>query len=293
MDINNISPYIRVALDSIIPPPWQLNERVIFDYELLYVKEGEINVTIEDEIYYGKPGDIFFIRPKQRHSIHINGNKPLRQPHIHFDFFYKTDSPKVKVSFKPLEQMSESELMLFRDDIADSFGIKFPGKIRIRKVDYFEKMLFDIIYEYNTKLPFYEISVKGLTVKLLTYLMREIYWSDNPTVYSNMEELRDIKEYLDCNFRRVVSLDELVERFNMSKYYLIRHFKRAFGMSPIQYHQLLRIEKVKEMIQYTNQSIGNIAEEFGFDSINAFSRSFKGLEGVPPSYYRKRGKREA
>lgn len=293
MDIHNISPYIRVALDSIIPQPWQLNERVIFDYELLYVKEGEIQVTIEDENYSGKPGDIFFFRPKQRHSISVQGNKPFRQPHIHFDFFSQPDSPKVKISFKPLAQMSDSEMTLFREDVADKFGIKFPGKINIRKVDYFEKMLFDIIYEYNTKLPFYETSVKGMMIRLLTYLMREIYWSNNPTVYSNMEELRDIKEYLDCNFRRVVSLEELVDQFNMSKYHLIRHFKRAFGMTPIQYHQLLRIEKVKEMIQYTNLSIGRIAEEFGFDSINTFSRAFKSLEGVPPSYYRKRGKKEA
>ena len=43
MDINYLSPYIRVAMDSTINPPWKLPERVIFDYELLFVKEGIIN----------------------------------------------------------------------------------------------------------------------------------------------------------------------------------------------------------------------------------------------------------
>jgi AraC-like DNA-binding protein len=289
MDINNLSPYIRIAMDSIISTPWHLTERVIFDYELLYVKEGEVIVTVEEASYHGKPGDIFLFKPKQRHSIKTVGETPFRQPHIHFDLNYETDSPKVKISFKPIELMNEAELGQFRKDVADNFPIQLPSKISVRKIDYFEKLLFEIIHEYNMKLPFYEISVKGMFIKLLIYLMREIYWSNNPTVYSYMEELSVVKEYLDCNYNRPVTLEELVEEFKISKYHLIRLFKRAFGMTPIQYHQLLRIEKVKQMIQFTDASFVKIAEKFGYESINAFSRAFKNLEGVPPSYYRKKG----
>jgi AraC-like DNA-binding protein len=290
MDISCISPYIRIAMDSTIPAKGQIAERVIFDYELVYVKEGEAIITIGQERYPGLPGDIFLFKPGQLHSIRVVGEHPLRQPHIHFDLFHQADSPKVKVSFKPMEQMTEEEMKLFRVDVTDSFLEQFPGKIGIRKVDYFEKMFFEIIHEFQRKLPFYETSVKGLFIELWTYLLREIHWSRHPVMYSTMEELFGIKDYLKHHGSRGVSLDELAREFRISKYHLIRLFKRAFGMTPIQYHQLLRIEKAKEMIQFTDTGFSEIADAFGYDSINAFSRAFRNVEGVPPSFYRRRGK---
>lgn len=55
MLLEQLSPYIRVAMDSKIDFPWHLTERVLFEYELLYVKEGRIKVTIEDQSYIGEP----------------------------------------------------------------------------------------------------------------------------------------------------------------------------------------------------------------------------------------------
>jgi hypothetical protein len=59
MDLKYFSPYIRVAMDSIIGAPWHLKERVIFDHELLYIKEGKVLITVEEKEYIGIPGDIF------------------------------------------------------------------------------------------------------------------------------------------------------------------------------------------------------------------------------------------
>lgn len=288
MDINKLSPYIRVALDSIIKPPWHLAERVIFDYELLYLKEGEALVTIEEEQYHGRPGDIFLFKPKQRHSIQMVNDQVFRQPHIHFDFFYQADSPQVKVSFKPLDQMKEEEMRLFRKDYTGDFGVPLSGKLNLQRVDYFEKMLFEIIQEHQMKLPYWELNAKGLFIRLWTYIIREIYWNTNSMVYSSMELLNRIKDYLQYHVKRNVSLDELVGEFKMSKYHLIRLFKKAFGMTPIHYHQLLRIEKAKELIQFTDSSFSKISDELGYESINAFSRAFRNVESVPPSFYRKR-----
>lgn len=288
VDINFLSPYIRVAMDSIINSPWKLTERVIYDYELLYVKEGKIKVIIENETYDGQPGDIFIFRPKQRHSIEIIGKDRLRQPHIHFDLFYQHDSAKVKVSFKPIEHMDENELQLFRDDSFDRFEVNIPNKISLRNSDYFEKMLFDIIKEHQMKLPYYEINTKGLFVKLWVYLLREFYWLKNPEVYSHIQELERIKDYLSFHSNRELSLDELVKEFNISKFHLTKLFKRAFSMTPIHYHQHIRMEKAKEMIQFTDISFTKIADIFGFSSINAFSRAFRNMEGIPPSFYRRK-----
>jgi AraC-like DNA-binding protein len=287
MLLQKLSPYIRLASDSIIQAPWTLKERVIFDYELLYIMEGEVEVTIEDHLYHGIPGDIFLFRPKKAHSIKIKGDQQFRQPHIHFDLVYQDDSPNVRVSFKQLEKMDEKEMTLFRQDLIEYCSLSIANHIRPQNPLIIEKMIFDIIKEFEIKMPYYEIHMKGLFTQLFVHLIRENYWSQNPRLYSNMDTLYRIQTFLKHNVTRKVTLDELSDMFNISKYHLIRLFKKAFGMGPIQYHQLIRLEKVKEKIQFTDTPISTISDEFGFETTQSFSRFFKNIEGVPPTFYRR------
>lgn len=287
MLFQNLSPYIRVAMDSRVPSQWHLQERVLFDYELLYVKEGRVKVTIEDQTYEGEPGDLFLFRPKQPHSITKIGTGMLRQPHLHFDLIFKEDSPDVKVSFKPLEEISEEEMVWFREDVLDSNSLKIASHLRLRNPIIIENMLFEIINEFQMKLPYYETNVKGMFIQLFIHLLRENYWNQNPHLVTNMDELVKIRNYLKHHIDQKVTVDELVDISGISKFYLIHLFKKTFGMSPIQYHQMLRIEKAKEIILFTTESLTVIAEKFGYSDIQSFSKAFKKIDGVKPSFYRK------
>lgn len=288
MDTNYISPYIRVAMDSIINPPWKLEERVIFDYELLYIKEGNVIITVEDAVYEGKTGDVFLFKPKQRHSIKPVDGTRFRQPHLHFDLFYQADSPEVKVSFKSLNRMTQQELNYFRDDVTQNSEMVLPNKLPIRNIEYFEKMLFEIISEYEKKRQFYEIIIKGLFLKLWAFLLSEYHFFINPKTFSKMDELERVKEYIRNNLETQINLDDLAKQFKISKYHLLRNFSNAFGITPIHYCQMLRIEKAKEYIIYGNWTMTEISERLGFNSINAFSRTFKNIDGVSPSFYRRK-----
>ena len=105
-------------------------------------------------------------------------------------------------------------------------------------------------------------------------------WETNASV-PDLDKLIRMSEF----FR--VSLDELGENIHVSKYHLCRQFKRAFGVSPIQYHLDSRIDRAKLLLVTTDASIGDIAESVGFQSIYSFSRAFKKRENVSPSVYRR------
>jgi AraC-like DNA-binding protein len=285
MILENISPYIRLAMDNTIQEPWHLQERVLFDYELLYLMEGEVLVTIEDQVYEGKAGDIFLFRPKQRHAIK-QISKFIRQPHIHFDFFYNEDSHKVKVSFKPLEKISEGERAWFREDIIDQMPIHIPSHLRLKNPKIIENMMLELIHEFEGKIPFYEIKVKGLFIELWIQILRENYWNLHPHLVTNLQALLQVKHYLNNAVNRKVTLAELSKMSGISKHYLVRLFKKAFGMSPLQYHQFKRIQMAKLMIQCSDLSLVYIAEQLGYPNIHAFSRAFKITDGINPSYYK-------
>jgi AraC-like DNA-binding protein len=276
-------------MDYTVPPNWVLKERVIFDYELLFVKEGEVIVTVEDVDYHGIPGDMFLIKPYQKHSMRLAGDVLLRHPHIHFDLYYRPDSPSVKVSFKPLKEIASAELSWFREDVCSSPPFLIPNHIRLKNPLVAEKMMFDIIREFEQKPPYYEHSCKGIFTQLWIHLLREIYWKDNHHVLSNWEALNEVKNYLSRNLNEKIPVERLAKMANFSKSYFIRIFKNAFGMTPTKYQQLMRIEKAKELVQFTAIPLTEIAEMCGYQSIHSFSQSFKKAEGVKPSFYRRRG----
>lgn len=287
--MNNLSPYIRRALDSYIEFPFHIKERVIFDYELLYVKEGEIRVTVEDKIYQGIPGDIFLFKPNQKHEIQSLNNKRLHQPHIHFDLYYRPDSPQVPISFKPLSAISEGEMDWFREDITCQMEDPLPNHMRLNKPIVIDKMMYEIIYEMNGNFPYTDISMKGLFTQLWVQLLRENYWQRHKHLFTKWESLGRVKNYISNKSNEEITLDELAELVNFNKYYLCKLFKKAFGKTPVQYHSSVRLEKAKQLMQFTPLSLSDIAEKTGFQSIHVFSRAFRKQEGISPSSYRRGG----
>lgn len=290
MDLDRLSPYIRVALDHYLAPGWVIRERVLFDYELLYVKEGRLKVKLADSEYEGTPGDLFLFKPGQRHELTVIGSDPVRQPHVHFDLMYKPDSPDVKVSFKPIEEMTPHEVSLIRDDVCSTPPFDLPTRFRLRNPLVFDSMLLDLIRDYRLSLPYAQTAAKGAFLRLWVYLLREHAWNKNAQLHSNWERLTKVKQFIDHRPEQDVTVEMLAEMAGLSPFYFLRTFTQAFGHSPVKYHQTVRIGKAREMIQFTSLPLTEIAERVGFHSIHAFSRAFKRIDGVAPSFYRGKNK---
>jgi transcriptional regulator GlxA family with amidase domain len=64
-------------------------------------------------------------------------------------------------------------------------------------------------------------------------------------------------------------------------------FKRATGMSPMDYVQTIRIEEAKQLLETSGMSLEEIAVEVGYAEPASFRRLFGRLVGVSPSAYRR------
>ena len=72
----------------------------------------------------------------------------------------------------------------------------------------------------------------------------------------------------------------------MSKPHFARVFKRTTGMPPVQFILGIRIERAKELLDFTDMPVTEIAEASGFYDQNYFARTFKKITGVSPTQYR-------
>jgi len=285
--LNDINPYIRMAMYSTIAPYHQLEERVIYDYEIVLFKSGHATITIEDQRYEAGPGDLFFLKPGQRHSFAVH-DEPLVQPHIHFDLYYsRADSAQIPISFKAKEDMTPAEQQFIRSDVTNFFFDEFPSCIRLRNTLYIEQLLFDVINVYQAPSVFPELQLKWRFLRLLDHLLCEIGWRRMGHSMHKDERVQHIRLYLERYTDRHVTLDELAQVHHMDRSYVSRIFRQQFGIPPVRYHLLLRIQKARQMICFTNLSLTAIAKATGFASLQDFSRTFRRTEGTAPSALRK------
>lgn len=93
------------------------------------------------------------------------------------------------------------------------------------------------------------------------------------------------------NIDQPVSLNTLAEMLGVNPSHLSRTFKKALGMTLTDYINKLRIEEAKYLLDFSNNSVTEIASHVGYNDSNYFSKVFRKWEHVTPHDYRKRKKR--
>lgn len=280
-----INPYIRFAQYGKLRPHTVIGPRIIYDYEIVYIKSGTADIVIDGVRYCASQGDFFFFKPGIEHAMYVR-DEPLIQPHIHFDLRYESSSGKVNINFSPLAALSDEQQKLIRENELDRFFEHFPDHLRFGNPLYFEQLFFDVIYSYITPEAFNELRLKCQFLYMLDHLLSEINWQRAKHTSLVSERARSIRSYLERHLERRVTMQELSEVYHFDKSYISRIFRETYNISPIQTHLLLRLNRAKSMIVYTNLSLSDIAEKNGFSSLQDFSRAFRRHEGTAPSALR-------
>ena len=98
--------------------------------------------------------------------------------------------------------------------------------------------------------------------------------------------LRRVRDRIDREFDRPLSVEALAATEHMSAGHLSRQFKAAFGESPYSFLMTRRIERAMALIRRGDLTITEICFTVGFSSLGTFSTRFSELVGVSPRAYR-------
>lgn len=93
--------------------------------------------------------------------------------------------------------------------------------------------------------------------------------------------LERAREYLHASWAKAVSLDELAEVAGLSRFYLLREFRRRYGLPPHAYQLQLRVLRAKEML-FLGMPPGDVALKVGFYDQAHFTHALKRYVGVTP-----------
>jgi AraC-like DNA-binding protein len=93
--------------------------------------------------------------------------------------------------------------------------------------------------------------------------------------------------YIDAHFAQALRLDELCAEARLSASYLIRAFKKRYGVAPHEYQTNRRIQFAKARLR-EQAPLAQVALEAGFADQAHFQRVFKRLAAVTPGQYQSR-----
>ncbi len=163
---------------------------------------------------------------------------------------------------------------------------------------YEDRLMRDIFDEAVNALPMYTYAIDAKLLELICGILRRervgiqmlTAGKDNndfiPEVNSTgSSKLKPAINYITEHINENISVSELAAFTGYSESYFSNSFKKQTGYAPNRYINMLKIERAKELIMYTDDSITEIADKLGFDSIHYFSKVFKQIVGMSPTNY--------
>ncbi len=242
------------------------------DYRLfLGVKDGCVLIIDEKRIPLTKdtvaiiPPKTFYRLEKESPSQIMIINFDMDRTHAHTDPLspipatdYKKESEFSLLSPKPFDKL----LLLNNQALAQSLN--------------------EIYAEYTHQAPYYDELVSAEFKVLLIRLARMCREETNYPKY-----LEDILKYLDKNFNKNPSNNDIAIQFGFNPNYLSNIFKEYTGTSLHTYVLNKKATYAKQLLAATDMPISQIAEEAGFSNQNRFTEFFKNRFGFSPSEYRK------
>ncbi len=97
-------------------------------------------------------------------------------------------------------------------------------------------------------------------------------------------------QFIVKNYREKITLDEIAAAANISKSEALRCFHMGIRSTPVRYLVDFRLNRAKELLEATNDTVTEIAAEVGIDNISYFVRIFTRKFGMTPRAYRIRKK---
>lgn len=255
--IGNLFPISSTCCGITYPSPnYRIKRSPSTTFVLEHVLSGKGYVIINGTKHTVKAGDTYLLKPSENCEYYSDKSDPYKKVWINF--------------IGPLAQNLVS-LYKLQDSI-------------YKEVDLcpcFEK-LFNL-EEKSIDLDIIHFDLATIISEMLISLAKSKY-----SVKQVSQIATNIKYALDTNAHQAFSLDTLVKDMFLPKTEIIRHFKKAYGITPYQYVLNLKIDRAKIMLENNTFSIIEIANQLSFSNPYHFSKIFKQKTGISPSEYRKK-----
>ena len=242
-------------------------------YEVYFFLSGNVQYNIESRSYLLTPGDVLLISPMELH-----------QP------MFGAEHREYERIVLWIDKQFLEGFNLQGQDLAACFDTTLPGHTNLLRPEgvarqYLTFLLENLMVEVASEDPYSEMAALSLLAQVLVSLNRlakqsageESKSGRDATVYS-------VLGYINEHYSENLTLDDLANRFFISKYHLSREFQRLVGTSVHRYIIQKRLVMAKQMLSEGKPS-SEVYQHCGFGDYSNFFRAFKAEYQISPKDY--------
>jgi transcriptional regulator GlxA family with amidase domain len=110
----------------------------------------------------------------------------------------------------------------------------------------------------------------------------------SPRLHHGDASILKVQHWLQTSAARDAAVPAMAARAGLEERTFLRRFRKATGMTPIEYCQHLRVGKARDLLETSNATVDQIAWSVGYEDPGAFRRVFHKITGLTPRDHRQR-----
>ena len=246
----------------------------IRDYYIMhYIIDGEGTYTDEEKTYKLRTGNFFIIKPDDLYAVYqADKENPWEYAWIGFE-----GTKAVEIVERQLGFISGNTVGKIKDSVDKSNTDRIKNDIN--------RILY-ILADENENF----LLVQGILYQFLSLFFQQ----HNNAAVSSMKQLG--QKYVDMFINIVrqsywdkeLSIEKIAAIINVHPVYLNQKVKEKLNVTCSNDLMTYRINKANFLLESTNNSVGQIASQVGYQNPFSFTRAYKHIYGHSPSHHRRR-----
>lgn len=241
-------------------PGYCVNRDNMDNIYVAYTLSGTGYLEYRNKKYTIKPGMGFILKCTDSHLYYTDDEDPWNKLWFHFygnnskylyEEIYKNNGP---VFYEKSDNIMEKSI----------------------------KSVLNLVKENDPQL---DIKCNPVLARIITEIIME--HNRNYDIKSRLpEEIKKAMDIMDNKYQEDINLDDVAKEIGISKYYLIRLYKKYFNITPYNYLIKNRINQSKYLLKTTNLNIEQISYQVGFNNTSQYIKMFKKYEDITPHNFR-------
>ena len=238
--------------------------------EILFVLEGEFEVTVAGEVSVLQKDQCALINAKHLHTTRCLREHSSLMLQIPMSFLRSVipgvDQTRFLLNEKHTSPAMQAKLNAFKQTLLEMYHVT-------QKADKDTSLLFNSL-------------VFRMLYQLSHSFASSFSKTDSERQDKNIALLSPILDYSEMHYKKAISISEIAHVANLEPAYFCRFFKKNMGMTYLQYLNEIRLSCFYQDLLQTNLPIGHLLEQHGFSNYKLFRRLFFEKFHATPSQIR-------
>ena len=245
--------------------------RKVMDYEFDFCVGCDREMWIDGQCHKLEKGCFVIRKPGQ--IVHANGSYDCYM--LTLDFSNR----------KPSESYSRNEATKMQEEFSSPIWDILPSVFKPAHYDDYVR-IFESLISANHKNTNKTPDALARINELLHLVVSDAYLSGYPLNNKTKTPIDEVYSFIKSHYSEDITLDTLASVAHLNKNYLVRRFKKTFGISPISFLIKVRMDYAKKLLSESNLPIKTVAAMSGYNDPSFFNFCFKKSFDISPAKYR-------